>query len=311
MKQFFFFALFFLTSSNNIYSQDHRNSYSKAIEDVLSLYDKKQIVALGENHGRFKESEFRLQLIKHPDFSKTVDVIVVEFANPLYQTIIDDYVNGKNVELNTLKKVWQNTTQVSGVWDSPVYMDFFKTVRGVNSKLSNNNKIRIIAADPPIDWSKVNSYIDFEPFSNRGSYPVEVVEREIYDKNLKALLIFGSQHTELSGKGFTSRLLKKHPGTIAIIMPPAFDEKEMQLLKRYIDSPNTQLIDLNLNNLGNIPYKEIQPHFRFNGLLKDAGQFKLFLGFEKDSVVHIPESINNDEVYQKEKKRRLKILSRN
>ncbi|WP_347922938.1 hypothetical protein [Pontimicrobium sp. SW4] len=173
----------------------------------------------------------------------------------------------------------------------------------------NNKKIRVIAADPPIDWSKVNSYNDFEPFSNRGRYPIKIIEKEIYEKKLKALLIFGSQHTELSGKGFTSELLKKHPKSIAIIIPPAFDNKEMQLFKKYIHSPRPKLIELNKSNMGNIPYREIQPHFKFNGLLKDAGHFILFLGFEKGKVMHIPESIKRDTIYQKERKRRLRVLS--
>lgn len=312
MKHYALYFLYVLLNCNSTYSQNNDLVYSGAIQEVLNLYKEKQIVALGENHGRFKESEFRLQLIKHPDFSKTVDIIVVEFANPLYQTIIDDYVNGKNVELNTLKRIWQNTTQVSSVWDSPVYMDFFKTVRDVNSKSSSDNKIRVIAADPPIDWDIVTNYEDFEPFSNRGRYPIDIIEREVYNKNLKALLVFGTIHTELWGIGFTTELEKEHPNSLAIIMPPAYNEKEMKFLETYIPiGSKPQLINLEKAKLGDVKYSDLHYYTRFNGKLKEAGHFLLFLGFVKDSIVDVPKSIKEDDIYQKERKRRLKILSIN
>ncbi|WP_347922937.1 hypothetical protein [Pontimicrobium sp. SW4] len=112
-----------LTNSAN--SQISTNNYNELANTVLNLFNENQIVALGENHGRLNESNFRLSLIKHRNFPQIVDVIVVEFANPLYQDIIDDYVNGKNIPIQKLRKVWQNTTQVGGVWDSPVYEQFF------------------------------------------------------------------------------------------------------------------------------------------------------------------------------------------
>jgi uncharacterized iron-regulated protein len=312
MKHFMIFFLCFLFYSNINYSQGNEHIYTNVIQKVINIFKEKQIVAIGENHGRFKESEFRLQLIKHPEFSKIVDVVVVEFANPLYQNIINDYINCKDVEFNTLKKVWQNTTQVSGVWDSPVYEEFFTTIREVNSKLNIENRIKVIAADPPIDWDKVNSYDDFEPFSNRGRFPISIIEKEIYNKNLKALLVFGTIHTELWGIGFTAQLEKNHPNSIAIIMPPAFNEKEMRFLETYIPKESSpQLINLEKDEIGNVKYNDLHYYARFNGKLREAGHFLLFLGFDKDSTVHIPESIKTDKIYQIERKRRLNILSRN
>lgn len=300
----------FLLAFIKVFSQEVKNDFKPLINETIELFNNKQIVALGENHGRKKESEFRIALIKDSRFAKKVDVIVVEFANPLYQNTIDDYVNGKKVPLKELKKVWQNTTQVGGVWDSPIYKDLFDAVREVNLKLLAKNRIRIIAADPPIDWSKVHSFKDFEPFSNRGKYPINVVKKEVYEKNLKALLIFGSNHVELKGRGFTSNLLSEYPNSIAVIMCPAFDEKDNAIIKKFIRKEIPHLINLEVNKLGEINYSLIKPFkCSASGKLKDATHYKLFLGLEKDKVMRVPEHIKNDTLYQKERKRRLKVLS--
>lgn len=293
-----------------VQAQEVKHDFKLLIDETIELFNNKQIVALGENHGRKKESEFRIALVKDPRFAKIVDAIVVEFANPLYQNTIDDYLNGKKVPLTELKKVWQNTTQVGGVWDSPIYKDLFDAVREVNLKLPAKKRIRIIAADPPVDWSKVYVFKDFEPFSNRGKYPVNVIKREVYEKNLKALLIFGSQHVELNGRGFTSDLLAEYPNSIAVIMCPAFNEKDNKIIQKFIDKEVPHLINLNNNNLGEVSYKEIRPFKRSSrGKLKDAAHYKLFLGLEKDKVMRVPEHIKNDTKYQKERKRRLRLLS--
>src|SRR5207249_7620718 len=64
----------------------------------------------------------RAGVIRDPEFSRKVNDIVIEFGNPLYQTVLDRFVDGDDVPYAELSKVWQMTTQRgNGVWDSPVF----------------------------------------------------------------------------------------------------------------------------------------------------------------------------------------------
>jgi hypothetical protein len=53
----------------------------------------------------------------------------------------------------------------------------------------------VIAADPPINWTKVQSHEDFRSFLNRRvDFGADVIEREVLRKSDKALLVFGAGH---------------------------------------------------------------------------------------------------------------------
>lgn len=98
--------------------------------------------------------------------------------------------------------------------------------------------------------------------------------------------------------------------SMLIIMCPAFDEKDNTIIKKFIRKEIPHLINLEVNMLGRINYSHIKPFKRsVRGKLKDAAHYKLFLGLEKDKVMRVPEHIKIDTLYQKERKRRLKVLS--
>lgn len=84
------------------------------------------MLALGEGiHGNEQGHQFRLALIRNHRFAETVNDIVVEFGNSLYQDVMDRFVRGEDVSYDALRQVWQNTTQPNAVWDRPIYEDFF------------------------------------------------------------------------------------------------------------------------------------------------------------------------------------------
>jgi len=82
-----------------------------AVQGVIAAFKSANLVALGERHWAREDSEFRLKLIRDPAFGQTVTDIVIEFANPLYQDLLDRYVNGGLVPSTDLRKIWQDTTQ--------------------------------------------------------------------------------------------------------------------------------------------------------------------------------------------------------
>ena len=102
---------------------------------ILKAFRSHDIVALDEgDHGNEQGHAFRLSLVRHPEFAATVNDIVVEFGNALYQDVIDRFVRGDNVSTVSLRRVWQNTTQPHFAVDLPIYEEFFRAVRAVTSR---------------------------------------------------------------------------------------------------------------------------------------------------------------------------------
>jgi hypothetical protein len=74
-----------------------------------------------------------------------------------------------------------------------VYAEFYAAVRDVNAKLPASRRLRVIAGDPPIDWSRVHERRDIVFFMERRGFPVSL-NRVAVDKGAKALVIYGSAH---------------------------------------------------------------------------------------------------------------------
>lgn len=183
---------------------------------LLGVFDKVDVVALGEAHWRKQDSDLRIALIRHPDFPKRVRHIIVEFGNSLYQPILDRYISGENVPLHELQPVWQDTTQI-GVWDSPLYAQFFEAVREVNLTLPQSRRLRVLAGDPAIDWTGIRDRSAYErAMAQRDASPTSIVRNQVLAKGEKALLIYGSAHLYRTG-GITKALQKSHPGRIFVV----------------------------------------------------------------------------------------------
>ena len=116
---------------------------------LISAFDQADIVALGECHGRISlDSELRIAVVRHPDFAKKIRSIVVEFGSTMEQSTLDRYIRGENVSRAQLEQVWKTTTQApNGIWDSPIYADFFAAVREFNS-LPADVRVRVFGGDP-------------------------------------------------------------------------------------------------------------------------------------------------------------------
>jgi hypothetical protein len=95
-----------------------------ALQYLVDAFDRYPIVALSEVHGSPETMNFITALIRHPGFAGKVSDIVVEFGSGRYQTVMDRYIAGGDVREDELKAAWENTTQVSGVWSSPIYRGF-------------------------------------------------------------------------------------------------------------------------------------------------------------------------------------------
>jgi hypothetical protein len=160
-----------------------------AIVNAFATHD---LVALSDAHGNDQAHAFLKALIRDPRFANAVNDIVVEFGNARYQHLVDRYVRGEHLPIDSVRVAWQNTTIANEI---PVDEEFFSTVRSVNATRPRERQLRVLLADPPIDWSVVVTREDhFKWLSLRDSYPAALIVTEVLAKQRRALVVYGHLH---------------------------------------------------------------------------------------------------------------------
>lgn len=164
------------------------------MDAIFQAFDSYSIVLLGEVHWNAQQHRFIQRLLRDRRLPRAVNDIAVEFGNSLYQPLIDRYVAGEPVPLDSLRLVWRNTTQVLA-WDRPIYADIYAAVRDVNRKLPPAKRIRMVALDPPIEWRSMREADQFpRPWGYRDPVWFETLDREVLSKGRKVLVISGALH---------------------------------------------------------------------------------------------------------------------
>jgi hypothetical protein len=166
-----------------------------AIATIIDAFRDHPIVGLNEGHGEERSHAFMLGLIRDPRFPSVVNDIVVEFGNSRYQDLIDRFIRGDEIPDGILRRVWQDTTIPHTIWDRPIYEQFFRTVRALNTTLPRDRRLRVLLGDPPVDWATVRTLEDLRRSrAGRGRHPADVVLREVLAKGRRALVLYGAGH---------------------------------------------------------------------------------------------------------------------
>jgi len=185
---------------------------------LLAAFDKYEVVGMSAAHGNKDLDDFVLHLIRNPAFPSKVNVIAVECGNSLYQPTLDQYIAGADVPLSEVRHVWRNTTQpMCGV--SGFYEELFPLIRRINQTLPAERKLRVVACDPPIDWSKVKTRQDFGrgQFLNRDPSIASMMEKEVLSKHRKALMLFGTAHLFHEEHTAVGLYEKDYPGLTLVV----------------------------------------------------------------------------------------------
>lgn len=194
-----------------------------AIAGLAKQFDKHPLIMLGEQHRNAQQHVFLRKLVRDPAFICRANDIVIEFGNARLQHVADAYVAGETVTEAQMQSMWRET-EVMFAWNSPVYREFYETVRDINEKRICPHPIRLLLGDPPVDWSLVKTVEDFKRLEDRDVFFAGVVEREVLAKKRRALLISGSLHalrqmpkeegTGFEGPNVVQIIERKHPGTL-------------------------------------------------------------------------------------------------
>ena len=134
---------------------DTEPAFVPAVTAVSDAASRSRVVLIGEIHQWAELHRFLRALVRDPRLSRTVDDIVVEFGNARFQSLVDAYVEGKAVSYAAVSQAWTETTQ-EGVWNTPDYGAFFRTVRDVNRTRPPEERLRVLLGDPPVDRSCID-----------------------------------------------------------------------------------------------------------------------------------------------------------
>ncbi len=176
-------------------SGDEASPYPEAGRGVVELLRSADVVLLGERHWSRHDADLRNALVSDPEFASVSGTVLVEFGNSLYQDILDRYlIDLDSVPDAELYKVWRSTTTTSGAWDSPLYEEFYRTVRTVNETRPRESRVRVVAMGLPVDWDRVEVWEDLLLYGHRGWWFTRMIEREALTPGKKAVVIVGTGH---------------------------------------------------------------------------------------------------------------------
>jgi hypothetical protein len=212
---------------------------------LLSAFEDHRIVALMSP----VVGSFVFDLIADRRFPDKVDDIVVECGNAFYQPLLDRYIAGEDVDA---RKVWRDTTQPSCGYSS-YYETLFPLVRRINERLPADRKMRVLAGDPPVDWSTVRGPADVE--LDRDEHIASVVRTEVLAKGRKALLLFGLRHlVRGNGENAVTKYERDYPGvTYVVAYHRRFEQDNDRLETRMATWPVPSLVPFEGTWLGALP----------------------------------------------------------
>jgi hypothetical protein len=300
------------TTAAQIHSEDPVRAITKAFEDH-------EIVMIGDLHGNKQEYELLRQLIVSAEFTEKANDIVMEVGNALYQSAIDKYVSGEDAPYEQVQGAWRNSLLIGAA--SPVYEGLYAAIRDANRGRSANRRLRIVLCDPPVNWSKINGFLDIEPFLSRQvAFCADVVTREVIRKHRRALVVMGMAHLLRTPKGpatLERRLRAAGASTYLIITgtnsvgqsPEDFDHVD----ERFKSLPHPAVLPLQGNWIGRLPALPVTTGG--TALSPDAttlgqgGDALLYLG-PRDTLVAINTTASDlmGTAYGREVTRRLNVL---
>ena len=211
---------------------------SPIVNDLLRLWDDADLVCLGEIHGSVLDSELRNALVSDPRLADTVDVIVVEFVNPHHQDLLDRLVlKGEPLSREQLRPAWRDAG-LGVIWDLEIYESCLRRVAEANAGRSRSERIPVIGAALPVDWSSVEGPEDLVGMPDRLAQFENVLRREVLDPGLKGLAIFGAGHCERRAPSLLSRLVAGDRERVRAVLP--FEGAEGRAAGRVVFGPSVE-----------------------------------------------------------------------
>ena len=199
-------------------------SNETARRSVIELFEKRDVVLLGENHGVSENFDFIRSMI--PELHAAgVRTIALEFAANEKQQQADELVLGKNYDEQVSRDM---LFAYNVAWPYKEYQDVHKHVWNFNQTVED--KIRVLHASYIYDWSQWQGTRDRESMKGvmqRGDYNKFRADRisESLSKGGKVLGIFGAVHAVRDKRNLELFGLAAETQTLGMLLESAFPDR--------------------------------------------------------------------------------------
>jgi len=193
-----------------------------AIPAIVSMFSTHAVVAIAESHGLRQAGDFYIALVRDPGFQRTVNDVVIEFASRQSQPLLDRYVvAGDSIPPDTLRTIWRNTTKVAA-WEFPIYARWLAAIREVDRALPRERRIRVLAGDTPIEWTRMRGQEDWAALGDNNVSFASVIVDQVVARHRRALVVLGSNHLTRGGArdggpNTTTRVEARAAGAMQVI----------------------------------------------------------------------------------------------
>lgn len=184
------------------------NALAEVADRVAAAFDTHQFVFIGSTHGGEKSHDFLLCLLSRPAFQSRVTDVLVEWANPVHQTLVDRYLLKLDpVPRESLRAVWIDT-DAPQLWGRlPLIPQFYDAVRSINERLAPARRIRVLGGCEPIDWSSVTSATDVASYPFKNNWAAHVIAKHFAsDPERRLLVVYGDGHIHHNGGAMMGNL---------------------------------------------------------------------------------------------------------
>ena len=174
---------------------------------VMNAFENAQFVGLGDAHYYANYMAAITKLVTSERVVEQASMVVVEFGNQKYQSWVDEYVSGADVDESRLPLVTRETIYFTA-WLSDEYVDFFKAVRAYNLVPEHTKKIRVVLAESYFDWAQVQNSEQWRQAAENKVDGFFQQIKPLLNSGEKAVLVFGGFHL-LSSKQKEHTLIDK------------------------------------------------------------------------------------------------------
>lgn len=202
-----------------------------------------------------------------------------------------------------MRRIWRDTTKCAS-WESPIYAQWLAAIREVNRALPVSRRLRVLAGDTPVGWSRIRSHSDWAGLGDNNVSFAEVITEQVLKKKHRALVVLGTNHVTKSGdrdggENTATKIESRYPGStlVALLIYHRTLDNAAQESLRLNDQTPPVLFDLTAPHLSKLADQDGSP-------LITTADALLYLG-PPDSLQMVPPPVGSLEAtYLKEVDRR-------
>ena len=201
-----------LIPSDSLAFINYLNNYGEdPLQFILNALKKHKLVIYGEIHNRPSSWELCRDVIRDTNFAKITGTVFLELPSHK-QPQIDQFLGSKTLNTDLLIDVFHETFDLD-FWSG--MFDFIINIWNINQSLTDDKKVKIVAADIPRPYSTFKSEADyrnhFQRYNNRDKYMAETIENYLRTKRdiRNSLFIVGAGHVHKSTESAGGLLVKE------------------------------------------------------------------------------------------------------